>query len=190
MNDIVITKLHGLGNNSGTVGDSAKSAMIAISKVIANGKDVRIIAAKNSDVTNAGFFREKLERDEDDETHNIDDIIICTTMYQSEARRQIFKEKGIIGLNGAEPAILLTEDTNMRVKANARGVLAISTTVLKRYLVQLGGRSKASKTSSKRKLSGVITRIKAEEDERDTPMLDFPLHMNDTAESKPARIIV
>ena len=180
----MITELHGLGNNSGSVGDSAKSAMIAINKVIAERKDVRIITAKNSDVTKAGFFREKLERDEDDETRNIDDIIIRTTRYQSEARRQTFTEKGIIGLKGAEPAILLTEDTNMRVKANARGVPAISTTVLKRYLVQLGGRTKALPTRSKRK-SAIVTRIKSEEDEIDTPMIDFPMHMNDTVESKP-----
>lgn len=180
----MITELHGLGNNSGSVGDSAKSAMIAINKVIAERKDVKIITAKNSDVTKAGFFREKLERDEDDETRNIDDIIIRTTRYQSETRRQSFKERGIIELNGAEPAILLTEDTNMRVKANARGVPAISTTVLKRYLVQLGSRSKVSSTRSKRK-SAIVTRIKSEEDEIDTPMFDLPMLMNDTVESKP-----
>jgi hypothetical protein len=90
--------------------------LIAINKVKAERKDVRIITAKISDVTKAGFFREKLERD-DDETRNIDDIIIRTTRYQSEARHQAFPEKGIIRLNGAEPASLLIDDTNMKVKA-------------------------------------------------------------------------
>ncbi|KAF8249141.1 hypothetical protein K440DRAFT_526131, partial [Wilcoxina mikolae CBS 423.85] len=59
---IVITELHGLGNKSGSVGDSAKSAMIAINKAIAELKNVRVITAKNSDVTRAGFFREKIKR--------------------------------------------------------------------------------------------------------------------------------
>jgi len=137
----------------------------------AERKDVRIITAKISDVTKAGFFREKLERD-DDETHNIDGIIIRTTRYQSEACHQAFTAKGIIRLNGAEPASLLTDDTNMKVKANSRGVPAISTTVLKRYLVQLGGKSKASLTRSKRN-STIVTRIRSEEDEIDIPMFDF-----------------
>jgi predicted ribonuclease YlaK len=177
---VVITELHGLGHNFGSVGDSAKAAIITINKVITERKDVRIITAKNSDVTKAGFFREKLEREEDDETRNIDDIIIRMTQYQSKARRQAFTEKGIIGLNSAVPAILLTEDTNMRVKANARGVLAISTTILKRYLLQLG--NKALPARSKRTM---VIKIKSELDEIDTPTFDFPMHMNGTVESKP-----
>jgi hypothetical protein len=135
--------------------------MIAINKVIAERKDIRIINAKNLDITKAGFFREKLERDEDDETRNIDDIILHMTRYQSEFRPGVFAEKGIITFNGAEPAILLTEDTNLRVKANALGVPAISTTVLRRYLVQLAK----------------VTIIKSEEEEIDTPMFDFPKHV-------------
>jgi rRNA-processing protein FCF1 len=111
--------------------------MIAINKALADRRDVKIITAKGSDVTKVGFYREKLERDEDDETRNIDDIIIRATKNQADARRQMFGEAG---MGDAQPAILLTEDTNMRVKANARGVPAISTTNLKRYLVQLGTR--------------------------------------------------
>jgi len=92
---IVITELHGLRNNSDSVGDSAKSAMIAINKVITERKDFRI-TTKKSDATKTSLLIEKLERDEDD------DIIIRTTRDQSEAQRQAFTEKNIIGLNGAD----------------------------------------------------------------------------------------
>jgi rRNA-processing protein FCF1 len=131
-----MTELRGLGNNTGLVGDAAKSAMIAINKSIAERKDVRIITAKGSDVTKqTGFYHEKLENDpnDDDEARNIDDVIIKITKHQAVDRAAKSTYSG-----NAEHAILLTEDTNMRVKANARGVPAISTTVLKRYLFQLG----------------------------------------------------
>jgi predicted ribonuclease YlaK len=181
----VITELHGLGNNAGSLGDSAKSAMIAINKIIAERKDVKIITAKGSDVTKAGFFREKLEKDDDDETRNIDDVIIRTTREQAQSRRQAFAERGVIGYN-AETAILLTEDTNMRVKANARGVPAISTTILKRFLVQLSGgtgarqqkKTQPSAKAGKRKSVAppIMTRIKNEYDDEmdDLPMVDVP----------------
>jgi rRNA-processing protein FCF1 len=143
----VITELQGLRKNTGSVGDAAKSALITISKSVADQKDVKIITAKGSDVTKVGFFREKLERDEDDESRNIDDIIIRTTRQQAEARR---KTLTLEDSSVAEPAILLTEDTNMRVKANARGVTAISTTILKRYLVLLE-KTITSSPRSKRK---------------------------------------
>jgi len=155
----VITELHGLGNNLRAVSDSAKSAMIAINKALADHRDVRIITAKGSDVTKVGFYREKLERDEDDETRNIDDIIIRTTRNQADARRQIFGEAD---MGNAQPAILLTEDTNMRVKANARGVPAISTTNLKRYLVQLGTRM-SPKLKHKPTPTAFVTRADADD---------------------------
>lgn len=112
--------------------------MSAINKVVGQTKDVRVITAKGSDVTKLGFFREKLESDDDDESRNIDDIIIKTTKNHGEARRQVFKSAGKSDFGNAEPAILLTEDANMRVKANALGIPAISTTHLKKYLVQIG----------------------------------------------------
>ncbi|KAF8545284.1 hypothetical protein BDD12DRAFT_785789 [Trichophaea hybrida] len=175
----VITELHDRANNSDSVGDSARSALYAIKQAIAGRKNIRIITANNSDVTKAGFFREMLERDEDDEARDIDDIIICMTRQQSESRRQEFAE---IGFNGAELAILLTEDTNMRVKANARGVPTISIIALKRYLVQLEGRSKT--TRPKRK-PAIAVEVKSEEDEIDTPMFDSAIQTNDAVESKP-----
>jgi hypothetical protein len=183
----VITELHGLGKNAGSLGDSAKSAMIAINKAIADRKDVKIITARGNDLTKVGFFKEKLEKD-DDETRNIDDVIIRTTEEQAQLRRQAFTQRGITGYD-AETAILLTEDTNMRVKANARRVPAISTTILKRFLVQLDGgaggrqqrkaqpRTKAASPRTKRKSvpPAIMTRIKSEyHDDEDMPMVDVP----------------
>ncbi|KAI5777653.1 hypothetical protein EDC01DRAFT_635571 [Geopyxis carbonaria] len=162
----VITELHGLGNNSGPVGDSAKSAMIAINKAITEKKDVKIITAKGNDLTKVGFFREKLERDEED-IRNIDDVIIRTTKLQAELRSQTLPPAG-----NAESAILLTEDTNMRVKANARGVPAISTTVLKRHLVKMTAGNPPSPRSKRKSPAAFMPKIK-QEDDPDTPMTDI-----------------
>ena len=112
--------------------------MIAINKVISERKDLKIITAKNSDLTKLGFFREKLDRGVDDDGMNIDDVIIRTTRNVADSRRKSTTDNNKAALQGAEPAVMLTEDVNMRVKANASGVPAISTTVLKRYLLQLG----------------------------------------------------
>jgi predicted ribonuclease YlaK len=196
----VITELHGLGNNAGSLGDSAKSAMIAINKAIAERKDVKIVTAKGNDVTKIGFFREKLERiEDDDETRNIDDIIIRTTRQQAQSRRQAFAEKGVIGY-GSEPAILLTEDTNMRVKANARGVPAISTTILKRFLVQIsGGRpakaksqppSKSTPRIKRKTVADAVTpRIKSEYDDEEDDMImaDIPDTVDPMLKMQPKR---
>lgn len=138
----VITELHGLAKDAGSVGDSARSALIAINKVISERKDLKIITAKNSDLTKIGFFREKLDRGVDDDEMNIDDIIIRTAKNVAESRRKMTVDKNKVAPHGAEPAVLLTEDVAMRVKANASGVPAISTTVLKKYLLQQG-KSKA-----------------------------------------------
>jgi len=167
----VITELLGLGNNS-SIGDSAKSAMIAINKAIADKANIRIITARGNDVTKAGFFREKVERDEN-EIRNTDDVIIRTTRHQAESRRQAFADKGVIGY-AAQPAILLTEDTNMRVKANARGVPAISTTILKKFLLQLRSKRLPTRRPDKNPTNEVFPQIKSEYDEHDLPMADMP----------------
>jgi hypothetical protein len=80
-------------------------------------------------------------------------------------------------LNVVEPAILVTEDTNVRVKADARRVPAISTTLLKLYLIPISEPTKRARDST-------TVRIKSEYDETDTPMPDFPPHMDDTLDVK------
>lgn len=92
-----------------------------------------MVTAKGNNVTNIGFYKEQLERHGEDELRNIDDIIIQTTKQQGVVRRQILGNAG-----EAEPAVLITEDVNMRVKANARGVTAIAASVVKRCLSPRG----------------------------------------------------
>lgn len=96
-------------------------------------RDVKVVTAKGNNVTNIGFYKEQLERHGEDELRNIDDIIIQTTKQQGAVRRQMLGNAG-----EAEPAVLITEDVNMRVKANARGVTAIAASVVKRSLSPRG----------------------------------------------------
>ena len=126
----MITELLGLTNSTGPVGDAAKAAMIAIHEALSDKRDVKVVTAKGSNVTNIGFYKEQLDKPGDDEQRKIDDIIIETTKLQGEARRQ-----AVPGDYGDyEAAVLITEDRNMRVKANARGVTAISASALKKVL--------------------------------------------------------
>ncbi|KAI5789526.1 PIN domain-containing protein [Pyronema domesticum] len=141
----VITELDGLRNQTGSVGDSAKSARITINRMITEGKDVRILTLSNADVTKAPGYKEKLPQNEHFDIKNLDDVIIQTAKAQASSRRQMFAEQGK-PLNGAEPIILLTEDNNMRLKACALEIPTISTTALKTHLAALAGQEE-NKTS-------------------------------------------
>jgi hypothetical protein len=143
---IVITELVGLAKNSGTVQKAASSAIILISDYLNEKKDIKVITSKGNNVTYTGFYKEQLGGAED--IRNIDDIIIQTTKQQGDIRRQALKEAG-----DAEPAVLITEDRNMRVKANARGVTAIAASALMRILSPEWSKEK-DVSSAKRKSFG------------------------------------
>ena len=167
----MITELSGLGNNA-SIGNPTKSALIAISKAIADNANVRIVTATGNDVTKAGFFREKVKREENEIDKTYD--AIQTTRHQAESRRQAFATKGVIGY-GAQPAIFLTEDTNMRVKANLQGVPAISTTLLKKFLVRLRSGRLPTRRPDKTPIDQDFPRIKLEDDDEDNlSMPDAP----------------
>ena len=59
----VITNLHGLSKDPGSVGDSARSrsALVAINRVISERKDLKIVNAEGSDLTEIGVFRKELD---------------------------------------------------------------------------------------------------------------------------------
>ncbi|KAG0126475.1 hypothetical protein HOY82DRAFT_491739 [Tuber indicum] len=142
-NTVVITELLGLTNSTGPVSDAAKAAMIAINEALTDKRDVKVVTAKGSNVTNIGFYKEQLDKPGDDEQRKIDDIIIETTKLQGEARR-----KAIPGDYGDyEAAVLITEDRTMRVKANARGVTAISASALKKVLSPPAGSARPKRKS-------------------------------------------
>ncbi|KAI5812384.1 hypothetical protein BZA77DRAFT_390754 [Pyronema omphalodes] len=165
----VITELHGLSTKTGSVGDSCRSAMISIKRAIADHKDVKILTAQNSDLSRTGFYKEQVQEQEN--VTNMDDVIILVASNQLKLRREAWAVKGVTDFEGAELAILLTEDTNMRVKAKAQQIEAMSTTSLKRHLVQLGENVKASSPSSprqKRKQTPQLSvRIQGEYDDED-----------------------
>lgn len=152
---LVITELLGLTNNSGTVGDAAKAAIIAINEAVSEKRDIKVVTAKGNNVTNIGFYKEQLERHGEDELRNIDDIIIQTTKQQGVVRRQLLGNAG-----EAEPAVLITEDVNMRVKANARGVTAIAASVVKRSLSPRGSTDQEVARETKENLRDTSARSK------------------------------
>ena len=71
----VITSLHGLSKDPGSVGDSARSALVAINRVISERKDLKIINAEGTDLTEIGVFRKELDGDVGEGGMGIDDVI-------------------------------------------------------------------------------------------------------------------
>lgn len=123
----VILELHGLARQADSVGDSAKSALVAIYNAIKNQENLKIINAEGLDLTKIEFFCEKSEKDTED-NKDIDEIIRTTKNVADSRRKETAPQ-------GAGPAVLLTEDGNMHTKAIAGGVSSISTIVLKRHLL-------------------------------------------------------
>lgn len=63
----------------------------------------------------------------------------------------------------------------MRVKANASGVPAISTTLLKKFLAQLRPKRSSPRRPEKKPTGPIVPRIKSEHGgDDDHPMLDVP----------------
>jgi len=58
-----------------------------------------------------------------------------------------------VGIGMAQPAALVTDDRNMRVKANAKGVVAISGSALKSILQPQGAAKRRPTTSTRSKMT-------------------------------------
>ena len=130
-------ELRGLAGDAGSVEDSARSALIAINKDINEGKNLSIITAAGLVCTKAVLFSEKLDGGVDDISKDTIGKIIQTTKNVADSRRNMTVEGGMAAPQGAEPAVLLTDTANTRLKAKACGVPAISITTLMMYIRQL-----------------------------------------------------
>ncbi|KAF8418948.1 hypothetical protein EV426DRAFT_299395 [Tirmania nivea] len=132
----VMTELMGL-NSSPTVGAAASNAIAAIQTSITAKKDLRIITAKGSNLTNMstnmGFYKEKLEEHSEGADTSIDDVIIAITEAQGKLRAEMMRANGS-DTGTAQPAVLVTDDRNMRVKATAKQVPALSGSAVKAIL--------------------------------------------------------
>ncbi|RPB22750.1 hypothetical protein L211DRAFT_869220 [Terfezia boudieri ATCC MYA-4762] len=145
----VMTELMGL-NSSPTVGSAASNAISAIQASIVAKKDLRIITAKGSNVTNMGmgFYREKLEDHYEGADMSIDDVIIAITEAQGKLRVEMMRANGN-DAGTAQPAVLVTDDRNMRVKATAKQIPALSGSAVKAILQPQGPKPQASRMKKK-----------------------------------------
>ncbi|RPB04298.1 hypothetical protein L873DRAFT_1786525 [Choiromyces venosus 120613-1] len=98
---------------------------MAIHEALTDNRDVKIFTAKGCNVTNMGFYKEQFD---DGGQYKIDDIIIETTKLWGEAWRQAMPRD----YGDCEVAVLITEDCNMRVKANAQVVTTIQHQISRR----------------------------------------------------------
>ena len=153
-----MTELNGL-NNSPTVGTAASNAITAIHTSINAKMDLRIITAKGSNVTNMGtnmgFYKEKLEEYSEGADMSIDDVIIAITEAQGKLRAEMMRANGH-DAGTAQPAVLVTDDRNMRVKATVKQVPALSGSAVKAILQPQVSKVQAARVK-KKPTSGDIT---------------------------------
>jgi predicted ribonuclease YlaK len=135
----VITELSGLSRNQNSIGQDATRALATIKSAIEDKKDIAIVTSKGNVVTNQGlFYKEQLENYEAEGRRTLDDIIIDITRQQAElkrARRSSLESSLEHPINDeAKPAVLVTEDRAMRLKASAYGVAAVAASMVRRVI--------------------------------------------------------
>jgi len=80
-----------------------------------------------------GFYKEKLKEYSEGTDMSIDDVIIAITEAQGKLRAEMMRANG----HDAQPAVLVTDDRNMRVKTTVKQVPALSRSAVKAILQRL-----------------------------------------------------
>ncbi|OCK77900.1 hypothetical protein K432DRAFT_406929 [Lepidopterella palustris CBS 459.81] len=122
----VIAELLILARNTDSTGDYANQALDSVRAAVMEKKKVRITTAKGNDVTR-NFIAEQIGGYISEDVNNSDDIIIGVARRESDLNRDAESE--------AKPAVLVTEDRAMRIKAAAVGVAAIATSMIRKVLI-------------------------------------------------------
>jgi hypothetical protein len=142
-NPVVIELLGISRNEDSKLGQQAKQALVVINDAATNNNpNLRIITSRGNRIQQPGFYRENISNFKAGLEGGIDDVIISITA-------RLIKSQGDSQNEGALPAVLLTNDNNMRLVAKAHGVHAVSGDD---WSKQFGPR--VDKRAEKRKLPG------------------------------------
>jgi hypothetical protein len=106
----------------------ARDALQSVRTAILDDKTVRIATDSGDDVTQE-FLSENMSGDEQENVRWSEESIIGVARRQSDLNRQPS------GNSEARPAVLVTEDKAMRMKAATAGVAAIATSMVKKWLI-------------------------------------------------------
>jgi len=128
-----ITYLLLLSRQTGPDSAHAQDALQTVRKAILENKNVRIATEKGNDVTDL-FISEKMGSDDPEDLRRSEDSIISIVRRESDLNRQ-FSGKQMGNHSEARPAVLVTEDKAMRIKAATAGVAAIATSMIKKVLI-------------------------------------------------------
>src|SRR4051812_36078463 len=130
---VVIVQLRGYSAHADALGAAAREALGSIKLAITEHQRVKIITAKNRDVTGQSILRpqapfgqraiveESSDENEGQDSQDPGDIIVGVAKEQS-------KESA----GGEKVAVVLTDDKSVRLKAATRGVAAIAASVFKK----------------------------------------------------------
>jgi hypothetical protein len=129
---VAITCLLSLSRQAVPDGMLARDALQSVRTAILDDKTVRIATDSGDDVTQE-FLSENMSGDEQENVRRSEESIIGVARRQSDLNRQ---PSGSQQSNSeARPAVLVTEDKAMRMKAATAGVAAIATSMMKKLLV-------------------------------------------------------
>ncbi len=122
-----------LSKNKDSTGRAAQDALNSTRAAIIAEKKVRIATTTGSDVTHQ-FAAKQMGDYVTEGGRNSVEAIIGVARRESDLNREAQGDH--LGDHpGAKPAILVTEDRAMRLKAATVGVAAVSTSMIKKFLI-------------------------------------------------------
>jgi len=124
---------------------AAQAAIENIKAAIDEHKNVRVLTPDGQDVTSQTILTGKAPASDPNENQDPEAVLIGVSRRATDLSSQGEPE----GSNSqAKPAILLTEDRTIRVKASSQGVAALATSVLKNLLTGSLRRRRSSSAAS------------------------------------------
>ena len=122
-----------LSRNKDSIGIAAQDALNSTRAAIIEEKKVRIATTTGSDITHQ-FVTKQMGDYVTEGGRNSVEVIIGVARRESDLNREARGNRS--GDHpGAKPAVLVTEDRAMRLKAATVGVAAIATSMIKKVLI-------------------------------------------------------
>ena len=134
---------------------AAQAAIESIKAAIDEKKNIQVLTADGEDITSPNLLAGNAPTSNPNDNQDSEEVLIGVSRRATDLSSQGETEGSS---SQVRPAILLTEDRSIRVKASYQGVAALATSVLKKLLTgSLRRRRSSSAASSTSCHSGKIT---------------------------------
>jgi len=124
---------------------AAQAAIESIKAAIDECQNIQVLTPEGENVTSRTLLAGKVPASDPNDDQDPEEVLIGVSRRATDLSSQGEHEGNI---SQARPAILLTEDRSIRVKASLQGVAALATSMLRNLLTGSLGRKRSSSVAS------------------------------------------